>query len=335
VNKHLKTKSASIDQTKVKWQRLLETIQSAACDLDTDSFIHHFWLSRYDYLSAKTLFKNLKRRITKPEAKAFLDALVSDATLYRMIHEVTFGRWSKQDRRIPEALNALQLFRVRQQTPCVLSLLRAFRAKVLKKRHLEDALVAIEKFHFLFTAVTSQRSSGGISEMYASLGRRLFESQDLAAALDVIKELKEKLRDRVPGQEEFRALFPHIVYTDEITKQRALVKYILVGFDKATRTGITTDYDAMTIEHLVPQSYVGTGGFTAGIIGQLGNLILLSPDMNSRLGNKVFKEKKRVLQGAGFPLPPDIASATDWTVQDIQKRTQALADLAFDKVWRI
>ena len=335
VNKHLKTKSASIDPTKVKWQKMLETIEGAGCDLETDSFIHHFWLSRYDYLSAKTLFKTLKRRITKAEAKAFLDALVSDSSLYRMIHEVSFGKWPKQDRRVPEALSALQMFRVQQQTPCVLSLLRAFKAKIIKKRHLEDALVAIEKFHFFFTAVTSQRSSGGISEMYASLGRRLFESPDLETALDVIRELKEKLRKRVPVLDEVRALFPRILYTDEITKQRSLVKYILVGFDRAAKTGVTTDYDSMTIEHLVPQRYIGTADFTQANVGQLGNLILVSADMNSRLGDKPFKHKKPILEAAHFPLPGDIALAGDWTADRIARRTRAMADKAYNTVWKI
>ncbi len=335
VNKHLKSKSASIDPVKVKWRRMLETIEAAACDLETDAFIHHFWLSRYDYLSAKTLFKALKRRITKTEAKAFLDSLVTDATLYRMIHEITFGKWSKQERRVPEALGALQLFRVQQQTPCVLSLLRSYRGKTIKMRHLEDALVAIEKFHFLFTAVTSQRSSGGISEMYASLGRRLFESHNQDSALVVLKELKEKLRKRVPSLEEVKALFPQILYTDEITKQRSLVKYILVCFDKAKKTAVTTDYDAMTIEHLVPQSAIGTGNFTEEIIGQLGNLILVSVDMNSKLGNKPFKEKKRILRAAHFPLQTSIDGAADWTATDIAKRTQALAVEAYEKVWKI
>ncbi len=335
VNKHLRTKSVSIDQTRVKWQKILETIEGAACDLHTDAFIHHFWLSRYDYLSAKTVFKTLKRRITKAEAKPFLDALVLDARLYRMIHEVSFGKWTKQDRRVPEALSALQMFRVQQQTPCVLSLLRAFKAKTLKERHLEDALVAIEKFHFFFTAVTSQRSSGGISEMYASLGRRLFEARNQDTALAVLKELKEKLRKRVPVLEEVRALFPQILYTDEITKQRGLVKYILAGFDRATKTGVTTDYDSMTIEHLVPQSHIGTADFTEANVGQLGNLILVSGDMNSKLGDKPFKDKKRILQAAHFPLPSDIASIGDLTADKIVRRTQTLAERAYNSVWKI
>src|SRR5207302_4596013 len=87
-----------------------------------------------------------------------------------------------------------------------------------------DAVVAIEKFHFLFTAVTSQRSSGGISEMYASLGRRLFGATSTQEAVAVIKEIKAKLRERIPVFDEVKALFPSIIFTDNQTKQKDLVK---------------------------------------------------------------------------------------------------------------
>ncbi len=335
VNKHLKSRSASVDQTKVKWERILETIEGSSCDLATDVFIHHFWLSRYDYLPAKNLFKDLKRRITKAEAKTFLGDLVADATLYRSIHEVSFGKWSKQEDRICDSLKALQLFRVQQQTPCVLSLVRAYRSKDIKKKHLEDALVAIEKFHFLFTAVTSQRSSGGISGMYASLGRRLFSANDLNSALKLIKELKSKMRERVPAFDEVKALFPQIIYTDQVTKQRGLVKYILIYFDKLTSSGVTVDYDTMTVEHLVPQSQIGSGAFTEDIVGQVGNLILVSSALNERLSNKPFTEKKRILQESGYPLQPEIAKASDWTVAKITTRTEQMARDAYNSVWKI
>jgi len=336
VNKHLKTRSASVDQTKVKWEKLLETIEGSSRDLETDTFIHHFWLSRYDYRSTKTLFKTLKRKIMKSETKSFLDALVSDASLYRMIHEVTFGKWSKEELRVREALDALQLFRVQQQTPCVLSLMRAYKAKAIKKKHIENAVVAIENFHFLFTAVTSQRSSGGISEMYASLGRRLFEAPSQHVALEILRELKEKLRQRVPLLEEVKALFPQIIYTENFTKQRHLVKYILTGFDKASSRGnLMVDYTHMTIEHLVPQSAIGTGDFTDAIVGQLGNLILVTEKLNQKLRDKPFKDKKRILQAARYPLPKKIAAADDWTVDDIAEQTLALAENAYSSVWKI
>ena len=165
VTKHLKTQKTQIDHTKVKWEKMLETIEGSPLDLRTDSFIHHFWLSRYDYLPAKNLFKTLKRKIDKNNAKKFLDVLVSDSLIYRCIHEVDYKKWANTELLIKDALNALQLFRVKQQVPCVLSLVRAYSEGKIKSKHLQDALVAIEKFHFLFTAVTSQRSSGGISGM--------------------------------------------------------------------------------------------------------------------------------------------------------------------------
>jgi uncharacterized protein with ParB-like and HNH nuclease domain len=335
VTKHLKVKSASVDQPKLKWEAMLETLGGSSVDLDVDTFIHHFWLSRYDYLAAKRLFSVLKRKVGKNDAKQFLDALVSDSSLYRGIHEKGFWKWTKQDRRIVAALGALQLFRVAQQTPCVLSLMRCFKEKKLKKSHFEDAVVAIENFHFLFTAVTSQRSSGGISEMYASLGRRLWEAPDTHSAVKVVVELKTKLRERVPGIEEVKALFPDIVFTNNQTKQRNLVRYILSGFQTFSTASVTIDFDGMTIEHLVPQSEIGSGGFTEEVIGQLGNLIMVPSKLNESLADKPFNEKKKLLLKAQVPMPKEFDKLTALAPEQIRARTSSLSDLAYKKVWRI
>ena len=335
VTKHLKSQSASVDQTKVKWENVLETIEGSSLDLRTDSFIHHFWLSRYDYLPSKTLFKTLRKKIQKDNAKQFLDDMVSDALIYRYMHEVGYRKWENHERRIKEALIALQLFRVTQQVPCVMSLIRAYNQGKLKRKHLEDALVAIEKFHFLFTAITSQRSSGGISGMYARLGRSVFEALEMNSAIKVTGELKTMLRKRIPSLEEFKALFSEILYTDRITKARGLVKYILTSFHKETEKTQTIDYSAMTIEHLVPQSRIGKDGFTELVVGQLGNLILVSSSANDKLGNKSFADKKKILADAGFPLPAEIVAADVWGIDQILSRTEAMAAEAYSKHWKI
>lgn len=335
LTKHLRSKSASVDQAKVKWERVLETIQGASVDLSTDAFLHHHWLSKYDFLPVKRLFKTLKKSVTKTKAKAFLDELVEDATIYRSIHETAFGKWTKQERRIEDALNALMLFRVKQQTPCVLSLVRAYRGGKIRKKHLERALMAIEKFHFFFTAITSQRSSGGISQMYASLGRRLSESDDRDEAVAVIGELRQKLGERVPSLDEFKALFPNLIYTENVTKERRLMKYTLVGLHKASPPPLSVDYEAMTVEHLVPQSAIGTGEFTDALVGQSGNLILVPSDLNDKLADKSFADKKAVLEAAKYGLPDDIKEASDWGKEQIEARTGALAEQAYNEIWKI
>lgn len=337
LTKYIKSKNPASDQAKIKWQQLLETIQGSSAELNTDTFIHHVWLSKYDYLPMKSLFNVLKKRVGIHDATDFLDGLLDDASLYRAIHEVAYGKWTKEEGRIEQALSALMLFRVQQQTPCVLSLLREYKAtKKLKKKHVEDAVVAIERFHFLFTAVTSQRSSGGISAMYASLGRRLHEAKDAQASVDVIKDLRQKLRDRLPSLDQVKVLFPEIIYTDTVTRQRKLIKYILTVLDQETVSPIVVDYDQMTIEHLAPQSLIGKGDFVdAVIIGQLGNLLLVSDDLNSRLKDKPFKAKKEILLKSGFKLPDEITAASTWGPAEIRQRTLALAERAYNDAWRL
>jgi hypothetical protein len=134
LTKHIKTKNPQSDEVKVKWKQLLETIEGSSADLKTDAFVHHFWLSKYDYLSAKHLFKILKKRITADQASAFLDALLEDSVLYRSMNEPGYGKWTKEEKEIARALSATVTFRVVQQTPCVLSVLREYRVtKKLKK----------------------------------------------------------------------------------------------------------------------------------------------------------------------------------------------------------
>lgn len=335
LTKHIKTKNPQSDEVKVKWKQLLETIEGSSADLKTDAFIHHFWLSKYDYLSAKHLFKILKKRITADQASSFLDALLEDSVLYRSMNEPGYGKWNKEEKEIGRALAAMVTFRVVQQTPCVLSVLREYKVtKKLKMKHVEEAVVAIEKFHFLFTAVTSQRSSGGISEMYAALGRRLYEAHDTHKAVRIIQELKQKLRDRVPSLEEFKALFPNIIFTDNITKQKKLVKYVLVGLHRQQITAEAIDYDQMTIEHLAPQSMIGQNGYDDALVGQLGNLILIKEELNGKLKNKPFKDKKRLLIDNGCKLPPMIEQATAWTAAEIKQRTESMAEEAYNVVWK-
>lgn len=334
--KHLKAKGAAPDSAKLKWEELLETIESSSAELDTDTFIHHFWLSKYDYLPAKTLFKTLKKRVIANEAAVFLDSLVEDASLYRSAQERGYAKWSKDEKAIEAALTALTIFRVQQQAPCVLSLLREYKAtKKLKKKHVEQALVAIEKFHFCFTAITSQRSSGGISAMYAALARRLHEVPATQDAVGVVGELLEKLRDRVPDYAEFEALFPKLVYTDNVSKQKRLVKYVLQKLDSHVASPSVTDYEQMTIEHIAPQSLIGKNGHTDSTVGQIGNLLLVSPELNKKLEDKPFREKKKILRAAGFALPNEIADAKVWDPADIAARTALLAKKAYDVVWKI
>ncbi len=75
--------------------------------------------------------------------------------------------------------------------------------------------------------------------------------------------------------------------------------------------------------------------YTDAVVGQMGNLLLVSEGINGRLKNKPFKDKKKILREVGFPLPPEVEKADTWGVAEIQERTARLAGQAFENVWKI
>lgn len=152
--------------------------------------------------------------------------------------------------------------------------------------------------------------------------------------MKIIQELRQKLRDRIPKIAEFKALFPNIIFTDNVTKQKKLMKYILVGLQRQKSNSTTIDYDQMTIEHLTPQSLIGQQGYDDSIIGQIGNLLLVSEELNGKLKNKLFKEKRKILLDNGYELPKAIEEAAMWGQTEIQSRTDAIADEAYNEVWK-
>ncbi len=171
--------------------------------------------------------------------------------------------------------------------------------------------------------------------MYAALARRLHEVPTTQEAYEVVEDLLEKLRDRVPAAAEFEALFPQLVYTDNVTKQKRLVKYVLQKLDGRVDGASIVDYEQMTIEHLAPQSLIGKEGHTDATVGQIGNLLLVSPELNKKLKDKPFRDKKKILTKAGFTLPPELADAKTWDAAAITARTASLAKVAYNEVWKI
>lgn len=139
----------------------------------------------------------------------------------------------------------------------------------------------------------------------------------------------------MPDYAEFKELFPKLVYAENVSQQKRLIKYVLQRMNSHVASPSVTDYEQMTIEHIVPQSLVGKNGRTDSIVGQIGDLLLVSPELNKSLEDRPFREKKKILSAAGFALPKEIADATAWAPADIAARTALLAKKAYDVVWKI
>lgn len=329
----LKPTNKGVDLAKDKWTEIAETFEESQADLSVSTFIHHYWLSRYDYVTEKKLYKALRKQIKRENALAFLNDLVRESKIYRQIHEPSYKKWKKDDLDIRDSLIAMNLFRIKQQLPMVLAVMRHHADGTLRAKRVKQILSAVESFHFSFTAVASQRSSGGISFMYASAARNLHDAVSPAAKSKVINGLRAKLKSKLPPFGEFEARFLELRYSAKFTRQKNLVRYILTKMTQHNSTGISIDPERMTVEHIVPENPPKPTGLSDEQVASMGNLILLDPKLNNKLGNKSFADKRKILRHANIWLDEGIRQASTWGASEIEARTKALATQAYNDVW--
>ena len=172
--------------------------------------------------------------------------------------------------------------------------------------------------------------------MYAFHARELLNanSNDKTETLD---ELKKKLRSKFPSKDEFIANFSELYYTTEYTKEKQLVKYVLTKYDsyysKKDKTGLATDYDLMTIEHIQAENDLSES-VNEEFIGMIGNLLLIDENLNGKLGNKDFKKKHAEYVKSKIYLDEIIKTGGDWGEAQINNRTDFIGKKLYEEVFK-
>ena len=166
--------------------------------------------------------------------------------------------------------------------------------------------------------------------------RQLSSTTKPEEKLRVINELIQKLRDKKPSYQEFEANFLEKFYSRRFPKDKRLIQYILAKLYRYNnKSGIPIDYLRMTIEHLAPENPTSASSnhIPDETVAQIGNLILVDDELNKKLANKQFVEKKTLLLGSSVWLDPIVKKASIWGKYEIEERSRNLAKLAFEKVW--
>ena len=311
-----------VDATRDKWNAMLRSLELA--DINVSTFLHHHWLSRNEYVPEKTLFRAVKTKVKKKDAKLYLDGLASDVARYRKIVNPGSFQWNNEATPIKDSLAALRIFKVTQPNPLLLSLLRALDEERISLKQARETINAIERFHFMYTAVAGQSSSGGVSKMYAAAARELTNEPDEQKRAKVLTEFRDKLKARIPDLALIATKLDDLRYGPGETRDRALLKYALSKIDRSLRKDAVVDYGKMTIEHIASQN-PPAGTPAAAKVPNIGNLILVSEALNGKLKNKPFADKTKILTENGLPLDEHVTKAKTWGDAEIDARTMWIA----------
>ncbi len=332
--KNIKIENEKVDLHKDKWSSIVQYI--SRCSIDFDTFFLHHWLSKYEHTTKKKLFKRVQDRIKGTLVKEYLDDLVSDSETYSIILDPELCKWTKNELCIKKSLNSLSLFKVVLQTPMTLSILRNYFSKHVNYKFVRELLSSIENFHYIFNAVTSQRSSGSLSTMYASFAKKITNANDNNEIGIVVKELKDALISKLPTYEEFLANFSKLKYIDNYRKDKKIIQYTMESYNSHyDKSGVPINYDLMTIEHIYPQNPDDPIGDINEFVGTVGNLIFVDEHTNNKLGNKKFSEKKKILEKSNIFCDEYLLSSSEWTSKEIEKRTEDIAKKIYNEVFKI
>jgi uncharacterized protein with ParB-like and HNH nuclease domain len=330
--KTIKNNSVSIDRPKQAWISLINKFDDIGETDSLDNFILHYWISKQSYCTEKELFSKVKEYVVNMDiADALLNDFEDYGKLYCKMLQPNYFDWENNEgsQSVKNSLIALNKFKVKQQSSFVLAVLAAYERKALSLKNLKVTLKKVEYFHFVFNAVTSQRSSGHIVSTYSKNAIKLSTVKNSDEANIVIKELFNTLTNKLPHYDEFEVKFLELIFLKSRSKDRNVIRYCLNRLIPNTSSCFDIRNDALTIEHLIPQS---SNNIPSELIGSIGNLILVDESTNAeKLRDKELNQKLEYLKSSNYPLAENfISDDFDGTKEAIEKRTKVIAKYLFN-----
>lgn len=322
------------DKAKTSWKNIRSVISSRDSVGSMETFVRHWWISKYSYVSAEKVYANFKELWSKGEinAQQFINDLHEDAKLYIQIAAPNPEDFKQQeDKYIYKSLNAFKIFGLAQQRPFLLSLLRAKQKKTLKTAEIKKTLIFLENFHYKFNAVCSLRPSG-VEGSYSKAARDLRAAKNRTEAKVVLQTLTKRLKEREPDLATFKEKFSEIKFYKGFTKDKKLIQYTFTKMEVHLNGSTELVPENITLEHILAQS---NGIETT--IGQIGNLLPLSAELNLAAGNKDIPNKIEIYQSSQFEMTKGFSSnfKGKWELDEISKRTDELAESAYTDIWEL
>lgn len=332
--------NADLDKASHTWNAIINVLAQSSVEIKTDDFFLHQWSSQYGYTTKKSLFSKFTEKIKEESVQKYLQGTEFDAKIYRLIKEPTYHssdlQIQSQDKDILRSLAALRIFSVIMPNPALISILKGFFSGVMRPVHVKKALKIIENYHFVNSAITSQRSSGSTQKLYSDWAVELVGAYgDNDKISSIITKYGDHLKNDLASFDEFSVHFKDARYSDSFAKDKRLIRYILENVHRSFSQGHPVDYLEMSIEHILPQSKASTELSDSDLVGSLGNLIFVNKALNGALGDNDFSVKKEIFSASGDKgIQNDfVVTYQNWGAKEIQDRCDKLCNLSYKTIW--
>jgi hypothetical protein len=309
-----------------RWRQLMATVRQERFP----ELLRYHLLCKHRHVRRQRLFKRVRDSVREP-AQVFelMQALEQRAELFSALSDPYHEFWIERADCQP-FIKELVLFDAREMTPLLFAAWDQFNAadfaRILK-------LVAVIAFRY---SSVSRLNTNALEPVYHEAAKGVLEGhvQSPAAVFTCLQPIY------VPDErfQQDMALWE----VDSSRQRKKLAKYILAKLESdGTGKPCDAETDPATIEHILPESPsdAWAESFPAerwsSSIYRLGNLTLLEPSSNRRIGNLTYADKLPAYTASAYGLTRALArlAPEDWTPALLQKRQMQMAQRAVH-LWR-
>lgn len=335
------------DFAKEIWTEITNNVQATNTDLK--KFIRYYWISKYSFVTEKKLFKEIKKEITN--WNQFLQDMWDSSEWYYKLYEGNRKDFFslKNGGEIYDSILALRLMGVSQCYVLLLSILSNYNK--LGTNPL-DIIKLIENFTFHYSAV-SKLPGNKVEKIYSKYAIKIQNVIDNDSEKNIhkniqkiFKNIEKDLLTEKPLKEVFISSFNDLVYKNS-SQVRMLIKYILSYFNsfyRKTKEEII-NFNNVNIEHILPLNPDDSWGLSKKeikpYVNNLGNLTIISKEINSKVQNKTIAKKLPDLKDSALPVTKKLIeeyfdkNKMDWGEAEIKKRQKDMAELAYNNIWKL
>ena len=319
-----------LPEVQQRWLSTVGTLEAIDNEEILVTYIRHWWSSKHGLVREKDLYEHIKKHVkNKLNALEFASELSKNAKLYVAILNTGHEIWQTYGTTAQQHMETLNLMRMIQIRPLLLSIFDKFEVKDVKKT-LRMMVSWVVRF-----LITGGLGGGTLENHYSQRAREIREN-----SICTSDELVEKLRNIIPSDTQFKASF----ITATVSKQY-LARYYLRVLENQVKGNSEPELipndnqEIVNLEHILPQNPSSTWSHISeddhsAYIKRFGNLALLQTKINTEAGNDSFAFKKPFLKKSEFNLTSMIAKHESWNIDTITKRQEFLSELAV-KAWPI
>lgn len=313
------------------WTTALGSLSAYGGEYLFTVFLRHFWSSKYGLVREKELYRSIRTRVvTAANALDFADELARNSYYYAAILSPEHEFWSEASVKAREDVRTLSLLGLEQYRPLLLSAIAH-----LPIEELERLLPALISWNVRLLIVGGL-GGGVIENFYCTLAQKIRNGE-----LKSVKEVAMEAKSVVPNDATFRGEFANARVSKAVLARYYLRTLELVASGTTQFEKIPSpDPNELTLEHVLPERPAAnvwtqlSDDERKAYTKRLGNLILLTQKMNSKLRSSSFDVKREIYAKSELTLTRQAADYSQWGTQAINGRQQYLAELAV-KAWRL